>query len=58
MTIMATCLSVTLGAWRVRLRFDIDEPRDTPAASTLHAPRFSAREIHAARRHYSAGGGR
>jgi hypothetical protein len=60
MTIMATCLSVTLGAWRVRLRFDIDEPRElvSPTAASMHAARFSERDVHAPRRHYSTGGGR
>jgi hypothetical protein len=29
MTILATHFSLVLGAWRVRVRFDIDEPRET-----------------------------
>jgi len=29
MTIMATHFTIVLGAWRIRLRFDIDEPRES-----------------------------
>jgi hypothetical protein len=28
MTIMATHLAIVLGAWRLRIRIDIDEPRE------------------------------
>jgi hypothetical protein len=28
MTIMATHLAVVLGSWRLRIRIDIDEPRE------------------------------
>ena len=39
MTIMAAHFGITLGIWRLRLRIDIDEPReselrDEPAAPT------------------------
>jgi hypothetical protein len=27
MTIFATCFSLVLGAWRLRVRIDVDEPR-------------------------------
>ncbi len=30
MTILATHFSLVLGAWRLRVRVDIDEPRDEP----------------------------
>lgn len=30
MTILATHFSLVLGAWRLRVRIDIDEPRDEP----------------------------
>jgi hypothetical protein len=29
MTIMATHFAVVLGAWRLRIRIDIDEPRES-----------------------------
>lgn len=29
MTIMATHFTIVLGAWRIRLRFDIDEPSES-----------------------------
>ena len=34
MTIMATHFTIVLGAWRIRLRFDIDEPRESELAET------------------------
>jgi hypothetical protein len=47
MTIMATHFSLVLGAWRLRVRIDLDEPReselregDTPAAAP--APTMTA----------------
>lgn len=47
MTIMATHFAVVLGAWRLRIRIDIDEPREAelsedraPAAG--HAPHACA----------------
>lgn len=30
MTILATHLSLILGAWRLHIRIEIDEPRDDP----------------------------
>ncbi len=44
MTIMATHFAVVLGAWRLRVRIDIDEPRDdgrvapTPAHAAAASP--------------------
>jgi hypothetical protein len=40
MTIMATHFAIVLGAWRLRVRIDIDEPReselrDEPAAAGI-----------------------
>lgn len=42
MTIMATHFAVVLGAWRLRVRIDIDEPReselsDEPSTVARHA---------------------
>ena len=33
MTIMATHFAIVLGAWRLRVRIDLDEPRDDPPES-------------------------
>jgi hypothetical protein len=38
MTIMATHLAIILGAWRLRIRIDIDEPRDAELDETRAAP--------------------
>lgn len=43
MTIMAAHFGITLGIWRLRLRIDIDEPReselrDEPVAQASAAP--------------------
>ncbi len=40
MTILATHFSLVLGAWRLRVRIDIDEPRDD-AARERHAQNAS-----------------
>jgi hypothetical protein len=32
MTIMATHFAIVLGAWRLRIRIDLDEPRDAELA--------------------------
>jgi hypothetical protein len=42
MTILATHFTIVLGAWRVRLRLDVDEPREAEldgerAQGTAHA---------------------
>ncbi|HYW52824.1 MAG TPA: hypothetical protein VE826_02585 [Dongiaceae bacterium] len=42
MTIMATHFAIVLGAWRLRVRIDLDEPReselrDEPAVPARHA---------------------
>jgi hypothetical protein len=38
MTIMATHFTIVLGAWRFRLRFDIDEPCESELAETQAQP--------------------
>ncbi len=44
MTIMATHFAIVLGAWRLRIRIDLDEPRSdacdagTAADDHAHAP--------------------
>ncbi len=38
MTILATHFSLVLGAWRLRVRVDIDEPRDEPLAARAPEP--------------------
>ena len=43
MTIMATHFAIVLGAWRLRIRVDIDEPReaelqDERVPATAHGP--------------------
>lgn len=50
MTIMATHFAIVLGAWRLRIRIDIDEPRDVAPVSTQRAPRFKHRTLRAASR--------
>jgi hypothetical protein len=51
MTIMATHFAVVLGAWRLRVRIDIDEPRDdheraaaAPVAAAV-APREAVSQV-------------
>jgi hypothetical protein len=55
MTIMATHLAIVLGAWRLRIRIDIDEPRDaeldearTVPAGCATAPSANAAPPHVA----------
>lgn len=53
MTIMATHFAIVLGAWRLRIRIDIDEPRESelrdvepappPTASAPSYPQIAAR---------------
>ena len=58
MTILATHVAVVLGAWRLRIRIDIDEPRaseldgaapgpigrnEAPGPGLRDEPRFAAR---------------
>jgi len=50
MTIMATHFAIVLGAWRLRIRIDIDEPRDVAPVLTQRAPRFKHRTLRAASR--------
>jgi hypothetical protein len=51
MTIMATHFAVVLGAWRLRVRIDIDEPRDddrraaTAPARAEVAPRETVSQV-------------
>ena len=49
MTIMATHFAIVLGAWRLRVRIDIDEPREAelreeaaPALRPAQAPQAAA----------------
>jgi len=42
MTIMATHFTIVLGVWRIRLRFDIDEPRESELAETHAQPQPAA----------------
>jgi len=46
MTIMATHFAIVLGAWRLRIRIDLDEPReeafDAGTAADDRAPATSA----------------
>jgi hypothetical protein len=37
LTILATHFSLVLGAWRLRVRIDIDEPRDEPVRAARAA---------------------
>ena len=58
MTILATHVAIVLGAWRLRIRIDIDEPRaadlegalsgaagrnEAPGPAPRDEPRFAAR---------------
>jgi hypothetical protein len=43
MTILATHFSLVLGAWRLRVRIDIDEPRDEPAPRAARTFRYAGR---------------
>ncbi|HTJ28603.1 MAG TPA: hypothetical protein VMA36_20790 [Candidatus Limnocylindria bacterium] len=43
MTIIATHFSLVLGAWRLRVRIDLDEPRDEPARRVARASRYASR---------------
>lgn len=42
MTILATHFSLVLGAWRLRVRIDLDEPRDERPSAQTPAPRRAA----------------
>lgn len=42
MTIMATHFAVVLGAWRLRIRIDIDEPRESTIESGIVRDETSA----------------
>ncbi|HTD33266.1 MAG TPA: hypothetical protein VK665_06380 [Candidatus Elarobacter sp.] len=44
MTIMAAHFGITLGVWRLRLRIDIDEPRESELAEQPQQPRAAAPE--------------
>ena len=43
MTILATHFSLVLGAWRLRVRIDVDEPRDDIAAQVPRIHRYVRR---------------
>jgi hypothetical protein len=44
MTIMATHFAIVLGAWRLRVRIDLDEPRESEHAEAApEAPSRAAR---------------
>ena len=44
MTILATHFALVLGAWRVRVRIDIDEPREErPLRRHIRAQRYVGR---------------
>ncbi len=49
MTILATHFALVLGAWRLRVRIDIDEPRETLAARAARAQRYVRRRPAAGR---------
>ena len=42
MTIMATHFAIVLDAWRLRVRIDIDEPRESELDDERTAPRADA----------------
>ena len=43
MTIMATQFALVLGAWRLRIRIDIDEPREVRVAQPTRIHRYVRR---------------
>jgi hypothetical protein len=43
MTIMATQFALVLGAWRLRIRIDIDEPRDVSFTQPTRIHRYVRR---------------
>ncbi len=43
MTILATHFALVLGSWRLRVRIDIDEPRDDPAERAPRIHRYVRR---------------
>ena len=52
MTIFASHFALVLGAWRLRIRIDLDEPRESeleerqaPAAHRHDAPQAASREM-------------
>jgi hypothetical protein len=47
MTIMATHFAIVLGAWRLRVRIDLDEPRgDAVDSGTLAEDRLASAHTH------------
>ena len=48
MTIMATHFAIVLGAWRLRIRIDIDEPREPLAVRSTRVLRNSRYSRHRA----------
>lgn len=49
MTILATHFALVLGSWRLRVRIDIDEPRDDLAARAPRVHRYVRRRAPAGR---------
>lgn len=49
MTILATHFALVLGSWRLRVRIDIDEPRDDLAARMPRVHRYVRRRAPAGR---------
>ena len=49
MTIMATHFAIVLGAWRLRIRIDLDEPRESAFDSGTLADDSAQRPASAAR---------
>ncbi len=47
MTIIATQFALVLGAWRLRIRIDIDEPRDVSVAPPARIHRYVRRRTRA-----------
>jgi hypothetical protein len=46
MTILATHFAIVLGAWRLRVRIDIDEPRASEIDEAQPAPRPHDGSLH------------
>jgi hypothetical protein len=46
MTIMATHFAIVLGAWRLRVRIDLDEPREAELREERAAQPDAAPEMH------------
>jgi hypothetical protein len=49
MTIMATQFALVLGVWRLRIRIDIDEPREVSVTQPTRIHRYGRRRTTAGR---------